>query len=105
MAKVREILSSTGKWKAVDQGNAVVYPDARPLEIHDLVVPTEKETRPEQAASAPAAAPRPAAPPPAPAPPSQPPRFCPFCENALHYIVQYDAWYCYPCRKYPDFEG
>jgi CheY-like chemotaxis protein len=35
---------------------------------------------------------------------SKPGRPCPACRNPLTLIPQYDAWYCYPCRKYPDFE-
>jgi predicted RNA-binding Zn-ribbon protein involved in translation (DUF1610 family) len=56
----------------------------------------------EVEAAAPAEA---AAPPPAEAAPAAPPpevKTCTTCNQPLSFIEQYNAWYCYTCKKYPE---
>jgi hypothetical protein len=49
--------------------------------------------------------------PPEEAPPQPPPpapeeekKACQLCGSTLTYIEDYNAWYCYTCAKYPEFE-
>jgi twitching motility two-component system response regulator PilH len=81
VSKVREILVSIGKWGQLQRIH-IKDPLPSPSEV---VVPSEvgtpatlRTSRPEN-------------------------RHCPGCQATLDFIDQYEAWYCYSCRRYPDF--
>lgn len=87
--KVRELLISIGKWSEITEAGGR-YKDMTKLSTVDIIQPADSRREVEPIASA--------------MPSPHPPRQCPSCQNGLAYVPQYDAWYCYPCRKYPDSE-
>jgi len=97
VARVQELLVSMGKWGKVTASPRTLEPS-----LYDRA--TERII-PADAASSPSATSPPVTPvePSAATPASARP--CPSCQTPLSYISQYSAWYCYPCRKYPDLEA
>jgi twitching motility two-component system response regulator PilH len=97
IAKVAEVLTAVGKWgvQYPAQSTTVLPPGA-----DDLVRTPEPNAvdevyhkQPDATAMAPAPAKANAI----------EPRQCQLCQGPLSYIGQYQAWYCYACRKYPDY--
>jgi twitching motility two-component system response regulator PilH len=92
--KIKHILTVTGKWGNVAPARRNPY--AIPPDPHiDMVVPKKDET--ETALAQPVEPIATAA--------EKKGRPCASCQTPLKYIEQYDAWYCYPCRKYPDLQS
>jgi CheY-like chemotaxis protein len=92
--RVREILISMGRWSKVEEAGAL-YPDRSTPLPQDFVIPAESGTALKSDPNQVVSEPRP--------PQTGPLRNCRLCRGSLSYISQYDAWYCYGCRKYLDF--
>ncbi len=93
--KIKNILTVMGKWGNVMP--AVRNPYSISPDPHiDVVVTKEQKadlgTGPESVSSREGAV-------------EKKSRSCTFCQTPLNHIEQYDAWYCYPCRKYPDLQS
>ncbi|UCD92597.1 MAG: hypothetical protein JSV43_01335, partial [Methanobacteriota archaeon] len=87
-------------WKAIqDLWNRLSYMSAGgpqgPMPQQQAPAPQQQAVAPQQ--QAPAPAPVQHAPPPPPQPQQYP---CQKCGQPLHFVQQYNRWYCYNCQTY-----
>ena len=82
VSKVKSVLIALGKWGAVAPAHTSYQ---IPPDLHtDLIVPKDQPAIQKLQ--------------------EKDDRSCAICHGKLDFIAQYSAWYCHPCRKYPELE-